>query len=155
MDAFESVSKSALLVLLLRASVAGQVAIQDPSDPQRGRVSGLVEDEHGQPLAGATVKATPIGVMLATALPNTRTNTQGRFALAGLVPGKMYLHASKEDGFYPDTSFNLWNRGQGSAKDDVPAGGEIAGFFFKFPPAARLNVKAIDSVTGATIGSVG
>ena len=145
-------SKSTLLLLLFCASAVpqGAAAIQDPSDPRRGRLSGLVEDENGQPLAGATVKATPPGI-LAAIVPNTLTDGNGRFGLAGLIPGHTYLQARKEDAFYPDTGGNLWNSGQGSAEVDVPVGGEISGILLRVSPAARIEVKATDAVTGATI----
>ncbi|HEY1218073.1 MAG: carboxypeptidase-like regulatory domain-containing protein [Bryobacteraceae bacterium] len=157
MAAIELLSKSALPLLLLCACAAAQrnSAIQDPSDPRRGRLEGFVQDENGQPLAGATVRATPTGVILATIVPNTRTDAKGRFALAGLLPVHTYLHAGKEDAFYPNTSYPVWNAGAGSAEVDVPEGGEISGILLKVAPAARVEVKATDAGTGAAIHSVG
>lgn len=152
MGTFESLAKSTLLPLLFCISALAQVAIQDPSDPRRGCVSGIVEDENGQPLAGATVRATPLGVILVYALPNTRTDASGRFSLTGLRPGRTYLHAAKEDAFYPEA---VWSGGAGSAEVDIPAGGEISGILLKVAPAARLEAKATDADTGAAIHSVG
>jgi hypothetical protein len=115
----------------------------------------LVQDENGQPLAGATVRATPTGVVLIMVVPNTRTDENGRFCLAGLLPVHTCLHAFKEDAFYPHTGWNVWNEGQGSAQVDVPAGGAITGIVLKVSPAARIDAKAFDAVTGDAIPNVG
>ena len=109
------VVRSLLCTSAFVSAVAVQsVAIQDVSDPHRGRLAGVVQDERGQPLAGVTVRATPPGA-IAGILPNTRTDTRGRFALAGLLTGHTYLSASKEEAFYPDTWGNFWDA-QGSAE---------------------------------------
>src|SRR5260370_33223574 len=92
-----SVLRSLLCALAFASGGAGQsVAIQDLSDPHRGRLAGVVQDERGQPVAGVTIRAMPPGA-IAGKLPNTRTDAPGRFALAGLLPGHTYLNASQED----------------------------------------------------------
>ena len=93
--------------LLLCGSLFSQrtVPIQDPSDPQRARVSGTVLNERAQPVPGITVTATPPGA-IAAKLPGTQTDANGRFALAGLIPGHTYVHAFDEKAFYPDAAWN-------------------------------------------------
>jgi len=125
------------------------VAIQDLNDPKRGRLAGMVEDEAGRPLAGAKVTATPPGP-IAARLPNTVTDAEGHFALAGLLPGKTYVQASKEEDFYPDALFGLWDP-QGTAVVEVPLGGEVAGIVLQVRPCASLEIKAADAITGDTI----
>jgi hypothetical protein len=108
--------------VLLCDSVFSQrtVPIQDPSDPQRARVSGTVLNERAQPVPGITVTATPPGAIGAK-LPRTQTDANGRFALAGLIPGHTYVHAFDEKAFYPDAAWNFWD-GQGVAEIELASG---------------------------------
>ncbi len=135
--------------LLLCVLISAQTPIQDLSDPNRGRLSGVVLDELGQRLPGVLVTATPPGPMAAI-LPNTRTDSQGHFELAGLRPGRTWVEASKEDAFYPIVRSNLWD-GQGSVRVEVPAGGEISGIQLTVKPVGRLEVRAINADTGSAI----
>jgi hypothetical protein len=125
------------------------VAIQDLNDPKRGRLKGSVEDEFGRPLAGAKVTASPPGA-LAAILPNTETDAEGHFALAGLLPGQTYVQASKEKDFYPDAQWNFWDR-QGAAEVKVLVGAEISGISLRVRPCARLEINAVDASTGDAI----
>jgi hypothetical protein len=125
------------------------VAIQDLNDPKRGRLKGSVEDEFGRPLAGAKVTARPSGA-LAAIVPNTETDAEGHFALAGLLPGQTYFQASKEIDFYPDARSNFWDR-QGAAEVKVPVGAEISGISLQVRPCARLEINAVDATTGDAI----
>jgi hypothetical protein len=90
-----------------------------------------------------------------TMLPWVQTDAKGRFAIAGLPPGHTYVHAGKEDAFYPEGTGPFWDNGGGSAEVEVPLGGEVSGILLKVSPAARLAVKAIDAVTGAAIEDIG
>jgi hypothetical protein len=111
-------------------STPGSGPIQDLSDSKRGRLSGEVRDERGNPVPNAIVKATPHGVILMTIVPNTRTDAQGRFVLAGLLPVQTHLSAGKEEDFYPDAWSNFWDD-PGAAEVEVPAGGEVSGLTIK------------------------
>ena len=138
-----------LFWLLPCGLLSAQIPIQNFSDPNRGRLSGVVLDERGQPLPGILVKATPPGP-IAGILPNTRTDSQGHFELAGLIAGQTWVAASKEDAFYPIVRSNLFD-GQGSTKVEVPVGGEISGIQLTVKPAGRLEVRAINADTGDAI----
>jgi hypothetical protein len=152
--------KGTLLWLLLRCAVFAQgqlpprsVPIQDPSDSKRGRPSGEVRDENGNPVPNAIVKATPHGVISMTILPHTRTDAQGRFAPAGLLPVRPHVNADKEEAFYPDASPNFWDD-PGAAEVEVPAGGEVSGLTIKLTPAGRLNVRAKNAITGEPVDAI-
>jgi hypothetical protein len=73
--------------------------------------------------------------------------------LAGLIPGHTRLNASKEDAFYPNTWGTFWD-GEGTAEVEVPNGGEISGILLRLAPAARVEVHAIDAITGAAVGQI-
>ena len=88
-----------------------------------------------------------------TIVPNTRTDGQGRFALAGLLPVPTHLNAGKEEAFYPDTSLDLWDD-TGSAEVEIPAGGEVSGLTIKLTPAGRLNVRAKNAFTGEPVDAI-
>jgi len=120
------------LLPLLRLLLA-QVAIQDPSDPRRARLSGIMLDEQGQPAGDVTVQATPPGP-IAGILPHTQTDAEGRFAFAGLQSGHTYVHAFKEEAFYPNTLFNFWD-GEGMAEVELPVGKEVSGVVVTLKPA--------------------
>jgi hypothetical protein len=141
--------KLIFLGLLLCRLISAQIPIQDLSDPNRGRLSGVVLDELGKPLPGMVVTATPPGP-IAAILPNTRTDSQGHFALAGLVPGHTGVMAGNEGAFYPQARSNFWD-GQGAAQVEVPIGGEISGIQLTVRPVGRLEVRAINTDTGLAI----
>ncbi len=145
--------KLILFWLLTCVSISAQTPIQNFSDPNRGRLSGVVLDEQGQRLSGVLVRATPPGP-IAGILPNTRTDSQGHFELAGLIPGHTWVEASKEDAFYPGVISNLFD-GQGSVKVEVPVGGEISGIQLTVKPVGRLEVRAINADTGDAIDLIG
>jgi len=129
--------------------ISAQTPIQNLSDPNRGRLSGVVLDERGQPLAGVLVTATPPGP-IAGILPNAQTDSQGHFELAGLRSGHTWVEASKEDAFYPIVRSNLFDS-QGSVKVEVPVGGEISGIQLTVKPVGRLEVRAINADSGDAI----
>ena len=147
--------KFTALYLLLTHSLLSQgtIAIQDPSDPHRGRLSGVVLDERARPARGVTVKATPPGPIGAV-LPHTQTDAKGRFALDGLLPGHTYVNAFNEEHFYADASSNFWD-GQGAAEVELPVGGEVSGIVLKLTPAGRLHVAAKSATDQAVIGQIG
>ena len=132
--------------------LAQTVAIQDPSDPRRARLSGIVLNERAQPAVGVTVNARPPGG-LGAILPHTQTDAEGRFALAGLLPGHTYVSAFDEKAFYPDAASNFWD-GQGVAEIDLPVGGEVSGIMLTLKPVGRLEVKAENAASRAGIDQI-
>ena len=140
--------------LLLCGSLFSQrtVPIQDPSDPQRARLSGTVLNERAQPVPEITVTAMP-PVAIGAKLPRTQTDANGRFALAGLIPGHTYVQAFDEKAFYPDAASNFWD-GQGVAEIELASGREVSGVLLTLKPAGRLEVKARDADSGAEIDQI-
>jgi tetratricopeptide (TPR) repeat protein len=87
---------------LFRAALAGIIvaALAGTATAQVGRVVGLVRDERGQPIKGATVAAEN-----PEASPKSLTATtdgKGRFAMIGLRSGQWSL-AAKAPGFDPES----------------------------------------------------
>lgn len=144
--------KFALACLLLCGSLLAQtkiIPIQDPSDPTRARISGVVYDERALPAAGITVEASPPGPTQGV-LPHTETDEQGRFALAGLLPGHTHVSAFNETTFYPNADFGPWDR-QSVKELDLPTGGEVSNLVLILKPVARIDLKATDATTGKPI----
>jgi len=142
---------TAVLFLLVQL-FAQTVAIQDPTDPRRARLSGIVLNERAQPAVGVTVNATPPGP-LGTMLPHTQTDAEGRFALVGLLPGHTYVNAFDEKAFYPFASSNFWD-GQGMAEIELPVGGEVSGIILRLKPVGRLEVRARNAASGTAIEEI-
>jgi hypothetical protein len=72
--------------------------------PATGRVTGVVENAQGRPLAGASVTARPAwGVMVGYLLRFVRTDRNGRFSVDGLRYGRYQIYAGKPAGGYPGT----------------------------------------------------
>jgi hypothetical protein len=154
MASLTRVAKTTVFSYLLCGPLLSQksVPIQDPSDPQRARVSGIVLNERTQPLAGITVQATPprpIGAIL----PHTRTDMSGRFVLAGLLPGHTYVNAFDEEAFYPNAISNFWD-GEGAAEVELPSGGEVSGIVLTLKPVGRLEVKAATGDSDTAVGHI-
>jgi hypothetical protein len=141
-----------VLFLSVRVLLAQSVAIQDPSDPLRARLLGIVLNERGQPAVGVTVQATPPGP-LAARLPHTQTDVEGRFALAGLLPGHTYVNAFDEEAFYPNATLNFWDQ-QGAAEIELPVGQEVSGIILTVRPVGRLEVKARNAASGADVDQI-
>jgi len=89
-------------------------------DAQVGVIKGFVVDETGKPISRADVTwlrvardgqvEVQVGVV-----PRSRTNNQGHFIIRALALGDPYkIYAQKEDAFYPDMTFGLYN-----PKDDA------------------------------------
>ena len=97
-DSFRTVFATAL-VLGWAASSAAQVA----------RVAGLVKDESGQPIKGATIRAenpdAPLGSLTAA------TDDKGRFAIIGLARGE-WMFTAEAPGFQAQfTELNIVRTG--------------------------------------------
>ena len=83
-----------LVVSMVACSVLGLVA--RTASAQVARVSGIVRDESGQPLKGATIRAenpdAPLGLFTAA------TDDKGRFAIIGLARGE-WMFTAEAPGF--------------------------------------------------------
>lgn len=66
-----------LLALLCSAGASASQAQQRPDEPATGAIAGIVRDESGKPIVGARVSIEALAAQ-------TRTDSTGRFVLAGL-----------------------------------------------------------------------
>ena len=66
---------------LLLASAVAQHPVEQPA---WGSIYGVVINQAGQPARGIRLKAMPLGVLLATVLPETKTDYDGKFRFANI-----------------------------------------------------------------------
>jgi carboxypeptidase family protein len=66
-------------------------------------VSGQVIDEAGKPLEGAEISFDTLGQVNTGILPTAVTDSQGKFTLSGIPPGRNRICASKDAAGYPET----------------------------------------------------
>lgn len=98
-----------LLVVMI---VSGTLIAQSPAKRVEGEIKGIVIDQNGGPVSGATVYAVPQGLVLDDVTPRSvKTNRNGRFDFRGgleLRPYKLYSRKDADgylnplDAFYGD-----------------------------------------------------
>jgi hypothetical protein len=98
-----------LLVLMV---VSGTLIAQSPAKRVEGEIKGIVIDQNGGPVSGATVYAVPQGLVLDDVTPRSvKSNRNGRFDFRGgleLRPYKLYTRKDADgylnpfDAFYGD-----------------------------------------------------
>jgi protocatechuate 3,4-dioxygenase beta subunit len=89
------------------------IVLQGIPVQQGGTVSGILRDSRGMPVAGVRMAAVARGDPLEKAGPMsgiTETDTQGRFTLENIPPGRYVIAAGRLDlqTFYPGTQ-SLWD----------------------------------------------
>ena len=129
--------------LVLVPFLAGQ-ALSSAKLATTGAVVGIVLDENGKPVPGATVYALP--EMTMTKQYHTETNQAGSFALKGVPGGELYLSAFKESDGYPYNFFSFFlSPGENiPLKLSLKAGETLNGIRIQLGKrAARLNVNII------------
>ncbi len=134
------------LVVALILTVAGNAQV---SQPATGSAEGVVVDAEGKPLAGATVF---VGTLLNA--PRTTTDTEGRFILKGLPPGKIGLMAYKESDGYPYNMFSFYSMPGGPPpRFDVTAGETVRSVVIRLgAKAAYLKLEVTDE-SGALVNA--
>ncbi|MEW6737706.1 MAG: carboxypeptidase-like regulatory domain-containing protein [Acidobacteriota bacterium] len=75
-----------------------------------GSVSGIVLDQQGNPVIGATVYVQPAERPINGRLPHTITDHNGRFYFSNLIPENIIVRAFKETEGYPDTFFAIYTQ---------------------------------------------
>jgi hypothetical protein len=73
-----------------------------------GAISGVVFDEGGRPLVGATVYSRPSGQPSNGRVKTVPTDKEGKFFLDKVPPGLNTVHGFKEEDGYPDTFFAFY-----------------------------------------------
>jgi hypothetical protein len=119
-----------------------------------GTITGLVLDEHGDPLAGASVHIEPTGTGAPSGyFDSAPTDAQGRFVERNLKWGSYDIFAAKEaDGYPSHTWFIFKDDGQpvNAVLSEANRSAEVT--IRLAPPAARLSsVHVSDAATGRPI----
>jgi hypothetical protein len=123
--------------------------------PAFGTIYGLVVDQLGQPARGITLEASPLGVPLATALPRTKTDQQGKFRFAK-IPwwGRYTIYANDAEagfGVFASRPRNATTIQEITLSPEHPE----AEFNFQLPlPAGFLQFHLTNSRTGEEIKGI-
>jgi hypothetical protein len=127
------------MMRLVTALLLGLLLAQQPEPPSTGsgRIAGIVRDaETGAPLKDATVRVAP---------PNTEvsvsTDSDGRFVLNNLRPGRYYISATLA-GFGPLDSSLAFPRG---AYVNLAGGQRVEGIILKLAETLSLSGKIVDA----------
>lgn len=80
--------------------VAAALAQQQKTSGPNGVIHGTVIGQDGKPAGGIGLEAQPLGVVLATLLPQTRTNAVGEYRFDKILWGKYRVHAEDNDAGY-------------------------------------------------------
>jgi hypothetical protein len=92
---------SSLTVLLFAPNIAAQTG---------GSIIGTVQDEAGNPVSGAKVRADPMDRPSGgSAVRDVQTDADGHFRIDHLDWGKYKLFAKKEESAYPDTYWSFYS----------------------------------------------
>jgi hypothetical protein len=129
------------LVIAGTAPLSGQTTATPAVPAATGSARGIVLDEEGKSVAGATVFAagTPYK-------PSTLSNEAGKFLLEGLSPGNWGLLAYKKADGYPPNFFAFFSAGPAQVPAVEVAAGKIAeNVIVRLgPKAAYLNFDIAD-----------
>jgi hypothetical protein len=137
-------------LFLVAAALAQQ---QDESGPN-GAIHGTVMGQDGKPAKGIGLEAWPLGVALATRLPQTRTNDVGEYRF-DKVPwwGKYRVRAEDEDAGY-----SVFSTGEGRNKPPevelTPEHPEAEMKVWLPPKAGFLHIRLTNRRTGARISGM-
>ena len=135
--------------------LASAVAERPGHEPARGSIYGVVINQAGQSAQGIALKAKPLGVILATALPETRTDQDGKFRFVKLPWwGRYTVFADDLEAGYSEYA----TRPQESKRlQEVTLSPEHPKAEFNFrlqPQAGFLHVQLKNSKTGQTIPGI-
>jgi hypothetical protein len=120
---------------------------------QQGKIEGVVRNEQGIAVAGATVKAQPEGVVLSSAVPQIETDAGGRFEMDHLPSGTYKIFAMKESAGYPDTSFAFYSN-QRFPKLVLRSDAQPAEIVLRIgPPGGIMTGIVSDAVTGRPVAA--
>jgi hypothetical protein len=139
------------ICLLLLVTVA---EAQDSGSRPNGTIYGIAYDSDGHPASQIKLTAVPVGVALATMLPETKTNAKGEYRFAGLPWwGRYTVYAEDGDAGY---SFITGNSGQSQPEevDIAPAHPEGALTIHLPPKAGFLRINLTNHRTGAAVPSM-
>lgn len=131
------------------AVVLASLLVAAHADSPIGTISGIVLDDSGLPLAGASVEAEPEGILVRARAPVV-TDKLGQFTITKL-PLKTYkIYVSKPSEFYPDMGFAFYSR---SVTNVVLQGNtqNVELVIRLGPRAGRISGQTVDRLTGSPI----
>ncbi|MCP4962195.1 MAG: hypothetical protein GY925_23370, partial [Actinomycetia bacterium] len=136
-----------LLVGILVASVLAPLGAAPARAAGSGRIEGVVvAASTGEPVVGATVRATGTGLGEAISDPD------GRFVIDGLVAGHYYVEIAA-DGFAPEVYPDAPQPASGGEKIQI-ADGETRTIEVRLDPGGTITGRLTDSATGEPIAAV-
>lgn len=138
---------AALLACAVSTIFMAQAALQ--ASERLGAIGGRVVAENGRPLPRATITVRREDRLVLGIPSSTTGDAEGKFVLAGLVPGLYAISASKEDEFYPDTAYSFYYSGKPLPQVTVSAGNLTGGLVVRLgPKGARITGRVVDATTG-------
>jgi hypothetical protein len=137
-----------LFATLLSATTA---AAQDQGQSlNKGVIYGKVIARDGTPAKGLTLNATPLGVVLAMALPWTKTNEAGAYRFEHLPWARYTVYAEDEAAGY--SGFSTGSGGASPTEVNLAAGHPVAELNINLPPPAGfLLLRLANRRTGSSI----
>lgn len=123
------------------STTTGTTTVRDVRASARSAVSGRVTDEAGRPVAGALVRAVPVG---SACEASARSGPDGRYVLRDVVPGRYDVWFSSDAGHLPQ---DLSGDG-GSAVLTVAPGRAVTGLDASLARGGRI-VGRVDQVGDA------
>jgi hypothetical protein len=128
-----------------------------PSQVRPARTSGIIRgtvvDERGALVSDATVEVKPLGKLLATMLPQVKTDPHGRFVIQRLPWGKYGVFAMKEGVGYPNLGFRFYSNNV-FPKVTLSAADPDAHLRIRLgPKAGVLTGRVTDAVSGRPVNA--
>jgi hypothetical protein len=122
--------------------------------PGFGAISGVVFDEGGRPLMGATVYSRPSGQPSNGRVKTVLTDKGGKFFLDKVPPGLNTVHAFKEEDGYPDTFFAFYVTDPRAVPQVGVYQQQVADVAVQLgPKAAKMIIQVFDADTNDQIES--
>src|ERR1017187_5386828 len=120
--------------------------------PDTGTVNGMVTNEDGKTVAGATVYAYPIDRPIVGIIPHNITDASGHFEIKGLSWGLYAVSGAKADEGYPEMLSAFFTRNQVMQKVTLAPETSTATLTVQLgPKAGRLTGTVTDGLTSAPL----
>jgi hypothetical protein len=134
--------------------VATTVAQQQDTARPDGSIYGVAITNDGDPAKGIDLAARPLGVVLATVLPHTRTNDRGEYRFVDLPWwGRYTVYAEDEEAGY--SSFSTGTGQTEPPEVEITPARREAELKVNLPPqAAFLRVHLTNAKTGAPVSGM-
>ena len=136
-----------LLILLVASTAQSDDTV---ITPESGTVNGVVTNEEGVVVAGATAYAHPLDRPIAGRVPHAETNATGHFAIHELPWGLYSISATKEQDDYPEMFSAFFARNYPAQRANLGPDNPTATLTIRLgPKAGRLTGTVKDAATSA------